>query len=248
MQKKRIIIIGASSLIAEHCARLWVEQEPVDLLLVGRDKKKMDRIAADLQIRSPKSSLLAMQADFLDPLLIEQQVHAMVAGKPLDLVLISHGFLPDQEKCQEDLSLMNTALMLNGVSPVLFAEAFAKWMQKANAGTLAVIGSVAGDRGRFSNYVYGSAKGLIEKYMQGLQHRFVGTGVKVILIKPGPTATPMTTSLKQKIKLAMVERVSLLIVQGIKKSQPIIYAPKKWRFIMWIIRGLPDVLFNKIRV
>ena len=91
-----------------------------------------------------------------------------------------------------DLGLCEEALAVNGVSPALFAEAFAGPMQQANQGTLAIIGSVAGDRGRKSNYVYGAAKGLVTRYAQGLQHRLAGTNVKVVLIKPGPTDTPMT--------------------------------------------------------
>jgi len=143
--------------------------------------------------------------------------------------------------------LVHEALAVNGISPVLFAEAFAAHMEKARTGTLALIGSVAGDRGRKSNYVYGAAKGLVTRYVQGLQHRLAGTGVKVVLIKPGPTATPMTAHLPQR-GMASVESVAGLIVKGLREGKPVIYAPPKWAIIMMVIRHLPGFVFNKLDI
>jgi short-subunit dehydrogenase len=132
---------------------------------------------------------------------------------------------------------------------VLFAEAFAQQMQKANSGTLAVIGSVAGDRGRKSNYVYGAAKGLVTRYVQGLQHRLANTNVKVVLIKPGPTDTPMTAHLKQSgVKLAAVDRVASEILRGIENGQRVVYTPKIWSLIMMVIRHLPNFVFKRMNV
>jgi len=141
------------------------------------------------------------------------------------------------------------AMRLNALSPVLFAEAFAGRMAVRQQGTIAVIGSVAGDRGRQSNYVYGAAKSLVATYLEGMQHRFAGAGVKIVLIKPGPTDTPMTAHLKDgKLKLAPVEDVAKAIVKGIESGKPVIYAPAKWRVIMLIIRHLPRFVFNKMRI
>ena len=114
---------------------------------------------------------------------------------------------------------------------------------------IAIIGSVAGDRGRKSNYVYGAAKGLVTCYVQGLQHRLADTGVRIVLIKPGPTDTPMTANLKGKgAKLAPVEGVAKQIVDGVETGKPIIYAPGKWWLIMMIIRHLPLFVFNKMNI
>ena len=170
-QHKKIVIIGATSLIAEHCARLWVKDTPVNLILVGRDVNKLELIAADLLIRSPQSNIRSQEANFTDPNSISEVVNAIFAEGSVDLVLIAHGTLPDQATCQTDLALTHQTLTINGISPVLFAEAFAGHMQQANHGTIAMIGSVAGERGRKSNYVYGSAKGMVSRYAQGLQHR-----------------------------------------------------------------------------
>jgi len=249
INKKRIVVIGATSAIAEHCARLWVKEAAVDLTLVGRDKAKTEQVAADLQVRSPQTVIRVFEADFIHPHAIRQLVDEIVAEGVVHTVLIAHGTLPDQASCQQDLAACDEALTVNGISPVLFAEAFAKHMQKANQGTLAIIGSVAGDRGRKSNYVYGAAKGLVTRYAQGLQHRLASTGVKVVLIKPGPTATPMTAHLKQQGgRLASVKDVARLIVKGTAQGKPVIYAPGKWGLIMMIIRHLPRFVFNKMDI
>lgn len=243
------MIIGATSAIAEHCARLWATGNAVDLTLVGRDKEKTERVAADLRVRSPQSIANVIEANFIDPLAIQQLVNGIVAEGPVDIVLIAHGTLPDQFVCQEDLAACHAALAVNGLSPMLWAEAFAGPMQKTNQGTLAIVGSVAGDRGRKSNYVYGAAKGLVTRYVQGLQHRLAGTGVKVVLIKPGPTDTPMTAHLKQKgVRLAKVEDVAHLVVKGINQGSSVVYVPGKWRVIMMIIRHLPNFIFNKLDI
>jgi len=202
-----------------------------------------------LSVRSPQSVIRVLEANFIDPVAIQQLVDGIVADGAVHTVLIAHGSLPDQAVCQQDLTVCREALTVNGISPVLFAEAFASHMQKVNHGTLAIIGSVAGDRGRKSNYVYGAAKGLITRYAQGLQHRLAGTGVKVVLIKPGPTDTPMTAHLKpQGGGLANVEDVAMLIVKAINQGKPIIYVPTKWALIMMIIRHLPYFIFNRVNI
>lgn len=241
---KRIVIVGATSGIAVQCARLWAKAT-IELALVGRDQLKLDQIAQDLMVRSPKSKILTKTADFEDKQEIETLVSEL-SEKPVDIVLIAHGTLPDQKQCQKDLLLCQRTLEINGVSPALFAEAFSKAMEKFNWGTLAIIGSVAGDRGRKSNYVYGAAKGLIERYAQGLQHRFANTKVNVVLIKPGPTDTPMTALMKSRgLQLASPQVVARDIVNGIDKGSRLIYTPKKWGLIMMAVKLIPSVIFNK---
>lgn len=246
---EKIVIVGATSAMAEHCARTWLAEAPKTLVLLGRDRNKTERIAQDLRVRSPQSSIVVDTTDFMDPVQIQAWVDfACKEGTP-DVVLIAHGSLPDQKACQQDLTTAREMLELNGISPVLFAEAFANHMEKAGQGKLAIIGSVAGDRGRKSNYVYGSSKGLVTRYVQGLQHRLAGAGVHVILIKPGPTDTPMTSDLKSKgMKLADVGDVARSIVKGIERGQPTVYAPMKWRLIMMVIRHLPRFVFNKMDI
>lgn len=253
-QTTRIVIVGASSAIAEHCARLWAQQDynpehQIRFVLLGRDQGKLDSIAADLTVRNPAASCQTLRPDFISTDAISQSVADIVADGIPDIVLIAHGTLPDQQACQQDLNLAADAMHINGLSPVLFAEAFACHMQAADTGTIALIGSVAGDRGRKSNYVYGAAKGLVTRYAQGLQHRLAGTNVRVVLVKPGPTDTPMTAHLKQEgAKLASVDDVAAAIVRGVQKGSPVVYAPGKWLLIMMIIRHLPRFIFNKMDI
>ena len=246
---KRIVIIGATSSIAQECAKLWLKESPKDLTLVVRDSDKAQRVLDDLQVRSPESRIEIMQTGFINPEEIEKTVSDIAKQGLIDIALIAQGSLPEQSDCQNDLALCKETLEVNGISPVLFAECLATEMEKTNQGTIAIIGSVAGDRGRKSNYVYGAAKGLVSRYSQGLQHRFAGTPIKVVLIKPGPTDTPMTASFKQKgMKMASPEEVAKTIVDGITKEKGIIYAPEKWRLIMLVIQHIPKFIFNKLDI
>jgi decaprenylphospho-beta-D-erythro-pentofuranosid-2-ulose 2-reductase len=247
--RKKIVIVGATSAIAEHCARLWVTEKPAELILVGRDRTKIDLIASDLRVRTPETSITSVETDFLDPGKIQAFADKICKKGAVDIVLIAHGSLPDQERCQNSLSECHDALEINGVSPVLFAQAFAVHMEKAGKGTLAIIGSVAGDRGRKSNYVYGAAKGLVTRYAQGLQHRLAKSGVKVVLVKPGPTDTPMTAHLKtQGARLASAESVAQCIVNAVAQGQTVLYAPAKWALIMMVIRHLPNFILSRMDI
>lgn len=245
-QKKRIAIIGATSEIAKQCAKIWSQQDGIMLTLVGRNIKRLEALASDLEVRNPKAQIDILQSGFIAPKEIEYTVKQIFCAGPINTVLIAHGMLPQQEECEQNLALCKETLEVNGISSVLFAEAFAMQMSATKHGTIAVIGSVAGDRGRKSNYVYGAAKGLVTRYVQGLQHRFAGSGVRVILIKPGPTSTPMTAMLEGKF--ANASEVALDITKGIEKKQAVIYTPRKWRLIMMIVRHLPGFIFNKINI
>ena len=246
---KRIVIVGATSAIAAHCARLWLQQEAVDLVLVGRHAPRLDHVANDLRVRSPQSAVQVIEADLLDCEAIQRVVTDIAASARIDIVLIAHGALPDQAECQINQAACHEAIAINGTSPVLWAEAFASDFERSGHGTLVLIGSVAGDRGRQSNYVYGAAKGMLARYAEGLQHRFAGTRVKVVLIKPGPTDTPMTAHLKnQGAKLASVESVARHIVSAAASGKPLVYTPRKWWLIMRIIQHLPRRVFSRLKI
>ena len=244
----RIVVIGATSAIAEHCCRLWVAREACDLVLVARDGAKAERVAEDLRVRSPASTITVMEADFLDTAAIGK-LAAETAARAIDIVLIAHGMLPEQSLCESDLVLCRDTLEVNAVSPALFAEAFAGHFAKAGRGTLALIGSVAGDRGRKANYTYGACKGLVARYTEGLEHRFAGTGVSVVLIKPGPTDTPMAAAHRASgRRLASVEQVARATVGGIDAKRPVVYAPAQWALIMFVVRHLPRFVFNRLNL
>lgn len=248
-QIKKIVVVGATSSIATHCARNWIYDQIVDMVLVGRNIEKLERLANDLRARGPNSTISVYQTNFTQASDIEKTISEISTSGDVDIALIAHGSLSNQYQCENDLSLCQQELELNGISPVLFAESFVKRMLNANHGTIALIGSVAGDRGRKSNYVYGAAKGLVARYMQGLQHRLAKTNVKAVLIKPGPTDTPMTAALKnQGGSLAPVEDVAAGIVSAIEKGSTVAYLPGKWWLIMMIIRHLPAFIFSKLNI
>ena len=245
---KNILIIGATSAIAEATARLWAIQGN-RLYLLGRNAERLQSISQDLRLRSPNSAIEWQQSNFLDPFAIQKTIDGIAAQGAIDIALIAHGALPDQPSCQNDLQLCRDALEVNGVSPVLFAEAIVAHMVSKNRGSLAIIGSVAGDRGRKSNYVYGASKGLITRYAQGLQHRLSATAVKVVLIKLGPTDTPMTAHLKTSgVRMASVDRVSKGVIEAIERKKAVVYLPLKWWLIMMVIKHLPRYVINKLDI
>ena len=244
----RIVVIGATSTIAEHCCRLWVAREACDLVLVARDAAKAGRVAEDLRVRSPASTISVIETDFLDATAIGR-LASETAARPIDIVLIAHGVLPEQSLCESDLQVCRDTLEVNALSPALFAEAFAGQFAKAGRGTIAIIGSVAGDRGRKANYTYGACKGLVARYAEGLEHRFAGTGIRVVLIKPGPTDTPMAAAQRAKgRRLASVEEVARAMVRGIDAKRPVVYAPAQWALIMFVVRHLPRFIFNRLNL
>jgi len=242
----KIVVIGATSGIAEHCCRLWLAAEPAELVLVARDKAKLDKIAADLKVRNPASTITTVLGDFLDRAFIQSVVDNAVAAGPVDVALIAHGWMPENQ-VGLDLATCEQILDINAVSPVLFAEAFAAHFAKAGRGTIAIIGSVAGDVTRRANYLYGASKALLTRYAQGLDHRLIGSGVQVVLIKPGPTDTPMTAPLKARgQRMAPVEDVARATVEGIRRGKPVVYTPTIWQLIMLIVRHIPRPIFNRL--
>jgi len=242
----KIVVIGATSGIAEHCCRIWAAEDGADFVLMARDTVKLEKIAADLEVRGARSISLA-EPEFFDPAAIKAFAGATVAAGPVDVVLIAHGWLSDQQGCQDDLAVCRETLEVNAVSPVLFAEAFAAHFARANRGTIAIIGSVAGDRGRKANYTYGASKGLLGRYAEGMQHRFAGSGVKIVLIKPGPTDTPMAAGHKARGgKLASVVQVARETVNGIRRGRPMVYTPPIWWPIMLVARHIPRFVFNRL--
>lgn len=248
-RKTRIVVIGATSAIAEHCCRIWVERRPVALTLVARNSGHAERIAADLRARGRDAEVAVETLDFLSTEAIADGVARWTAAGPVDMALIAHGVLSPQQPCQDDIRETRRSIEVNGVSPVLFAEAFAGQMARAGRGTIGLVGSVAGDRGRRINYVYGASKALLDRYAQGMQHRFAGTGVKIVLLKPGPTDTPMAAAFKaQGRRLASVESVARGTVEAMDRGQAVAYLPRRWRLIMFVVRSLPDFIFNRLNI
>lgn len=242
---RKVIIFGATSAIAKAVARLMAEQGD-HLCLVGRDHLHLETIENDLRVRGA-ASVCVVQGD-----LNQSQKHGEILEQAkqrmngLDTVLVAHGALPDQELCQQSYQQTLEALNTNGLSYISILTEAANRLALQGYGCIAVITSVAGDRGRKSNYVYGAAKALVSTYLEGLRHRFHGTDIQVLTIKPGFVDTPMTAEFDKGMLWASAEQVGAGILKAIEQGKEVVYLPGFWRWIMLIIIHLPRALFKRI--
>ena len=242
---RKILIIGATSAIAEASARILAQRGDA-LYLVARNQARLAAIAADLCVRgSPRVGSEALDANDLgahESMLARAEV--FLGG--YDTVLIAHGTLSDQKACEGSVDLALHEINTNGVSVVALLTRIANRLAQRRAGTIAVISSVAGDRGRGSNYVYGSAKALVTAFLSGLRQRLSKCGVSVLTIKPGFVDTPMTAAFAKGPLWARPERVAQGIVRALDARGGTVYLPGFWRPIMLIIRAIPESLFLRL--
>lgn len=242
-----VAVLGATSGMAHAALRLWAARG-ADLVLVARDADKLTRVADDLTARGA-GSVVQQVTDLGTAEAITAAVDAVFARGPVDVLLVAFGTMPSQEEADADPRTAATLLQVNGTLPVLAAHLVTLRLLEAGRGALAVIGSVAGDRGRQSNYLYGSAKAMVATGVAGLQHRVAGTPVSVTLVKPGPTETPMTDHLRGgSLQLAKVETVAGDIVKAVDNKTPVVYTPRKWALIMTVIRLLPRRVFERTKL
>jgi decaprenylphospho-beta-D-erythro-pentofuranosid-2-ulose 2-reductase len=239
----RIVVISATSAIALACIAEWSKTGAHEFLLVGRSIERLKVTEANLSLRFSESRFSSLAIDLNSPEAATSLAESL-SRKPVDLALVAQGSLTEQTKVSADLGYLRQQLELNVVSAALFTEGLAGLFERQGFGTLGVIGSVAGDRGRAYNYSYGSAKAFLENYVQGLQQRFAKSSVRVTLIKPGPTATPMTAN--HRGKMASPAEVSKVIVSGLASGKRVVYAPRRWRLIMAVVRSIPFFIFKRL--
>lgn len=232
-----VVIVGATSGIAQEVAKLYA-RSGASLFLVARDAAKLAAVAADLKVRG------AYDVDTFVADLADRAHDAEIAAfmTSPDVVLIAHGTLPDQRAIDADAGAQVEAFELNATSVIAFAAQFANVLERNRKGTLAIVGSVAGDRGRRSNYVYGAAKAAIHAYCEGLRGRLAEAGVRVVLIKPGWVDTPMTSAIKKNPLFASAASVAHGIQRAIASGRGTVYLPGYWRWISLIVRMLPAKL------
>jgi short-subunit dehydrogenase len=247
-QTPRIGIFGATSDIAVAFARRQAERG-ARLVLVGRDQPMLEAAADDLRVRGA-GDVVVQTADFGDlAALPAVATAAWSACDGLDVALIAYGVLPDQARAEHDAAEAARSHLVNFVSPCLLAGELANRFEARRCGTIAVITSVAGDRGRRSNAIYGAAKGGLQIYLSGLRHRLFAAGVAVLDVRPGFVATKMTAHLPQGGPLwSAPARVAADIERAIARRRAVLYTPWFWRFIMAIIRGLPRAVFHRTRL
>ena len=241
----RIVIVGATSSIAEHTARLW-GNDATEFILIARNSQKLASVAADLAIRT-SATCEQIVMDFTNPKEITAII-TRVFKKPVDITLLAHGLLTRQPEVK-NIAEIRDSVMINAASHAMFAEEIAPHLEKQGFGRLGIIGSIAGERGRAELYTYGASKAFLEKTVEGLNNRFNGTKVRASIIKPGPVATPMIKADTAASKFtAKPETVARLIARGMKKGKARIYTPRAWRLMAFVIRNLPDFVFNRVKI
>jgi len=244
---RRVLVVGATSAIAAETARVYAAYG-ARLFLTGRDPQRLDAVASDLRVRGAQSVETAV-LDVTDRQRCNTVMDAAwTAFDGLDVALLAHGVLPDQSRCQASVEASIEALEVNFVSAVALLTPLANRFESAGSGCIAVIGSVAGDRGRQSNYVYGAAKGGLDRFLEGLRNRLFHAGVAVVTLKPGFVDTPMTAGLKQGPLFVSAERAGRAIHRAIERRRHIAYVPWFWHPIMIIIRALPEAVFKRLRL
>ncbi len=242
-----VLILGGTSAIAGAYARLCA-QEGLRVVLVGRNKERLEKATADLEVRGAASAAFYL-CDLANTNRIALSWEGIVKthGAPSE-VLLAYGVLGDLERVKSDADALRESLVTNFVSAAIWLECAAKTLLDAGTGRIVVIGSVAGDRGRQSNYPYGAAKGGLELYAQGLSHRFALAGGRVTmhLIKPGFVDTPMTDGMAKNGPLwASPDQVAGAMRRAVKAGRPVAYVPRFWQAVMMIIRALPRFILHK---
>ena len=245
---QRVLAFGATSAIAQATLRELVARG-ASVFCVGRDPARLAALLDDLRVRAgPKRVIAGEGADLLEsgrhPALFAA---ARACLGDLDAVLIAHGQLPDQARCESSADQAIAAIAVNATSVVSLLTIAANELEPRGHGVIAAISSVAGDRGRRRNYVYGSTKSMVSTFLQGLRLRLEPKGVRVLTIKPGFVRTPMTAHLDRKGLLwADPAPVGKAIARAMERGSGIVYVPAFWYWIMLIVRHLPHRLFRRL--
>lgn len=245
--KKRILILGATSAIAVEVARQYA-LAGYDLVFSGRDLSSLERLAADFQIRYQiQASCFSFHAE-------DWEEHARFLDKVLektgglDGVLLAFGSLGEHALALKDFSEAKKMIDCNFVGACSICHHLANYFVERGRGFIAAISSVAGDRGRQSNYVYGAAKGGFSIFLQGLRNRLHPLGVDVITIKPGFIDTAMTYGLEKVPFVSSPESIAPQIYRAIQKGKDVVYAPPFWRYVMGIIKLIPERIFKRLKL
>ena len=243
----KILVLGATSGIAEATCRIWAAQG-ASLFLVARNSEKLAAVAADLRVRGAGYVDTAV-ADLDDteqhPALLAHAINSLTG---MDIAYLTYGILGDQAQAEQDFDTAAQILHSNFVAPVSLLTWLANFCVQRHSGTLAVISSVAGDRGRKSNYLYGSSKAGLSAFLGGLRNRVDREGVTVLTIKPGPTKTAMTAAMPGSDKFADPDQVAKSIAAAIAAKKDQLYVPFIWQPIMCIIRNIPERIFKKLNL
>jgi len=244
---KNIIIIGATSAISQAVAKQLLSED-VCFHLVARDKDKLDIVENDLRARGCGNAI-CYKLDFNDFVAHKNLVETISKSVDnIDTLFICFGIMHTQIDCEENVAKAIEQVNSNYTSTVSLLVLFSQVMSNQVSGTIAVVSSVAGDRGRKSNYIYGSAKAGLTTFLEGLRYKLYAQGINVLTIKPGFVDSPMTAGIEKGALWATTEQVATHIIKGIEKKKSIIYVPPFWFYIMFIIKMIPAFIFRKLNI
>ena len=242
------LVLGASSAIARAFARVAAE-DGADVILAGRDSDDLDKTAADVAIRTGRrAGVLDFDAlDFQSHAALLQRARAEAGAGTLNIFL-AFGTMPSQAEIDGDAALAFRTIESNFIGAVSVLQAAAPVLEAQRAGAVVALSSVAGDRGRVKNYVYGSAKAGLTAYLQGLRARLFRAGVTVTTVKPGFVDTAMTFGLPGMFLVASPDAVARACLAAAKRGREEIYVPFFWWGIMTIIRNIPERIFKRLSI
>ncbi len=243
----RVLIVGANSAIAQALARRYAARG-ARLLLLGRRAQALDADAADLRVRGA-TEVACLHFDASEPASHpELLARAWQQWQGLDIAVVAHGVLPDQAAAQASAAVALASFDTNAASVISVLTELANHFEAQGSGVIGVISSPAGDRGRASNYVYGAAKAAVSTFCDGLRHRLVRSGVRVVTVLPGFVDTPMTAGLAKGPLWAQPQRVAADIERALDRRNGRLYTPWFWRWIMLIVRNLPQAIFLRSKL
>lgn len=244
----KVALLGASKGMGRALARCMAERGDA-LVLLGRDRAELERSAADLRIRGAAGEVGIAECDLLRPETFAPALdHAVAVLGGLDAVVVSAALFAEQEMLERDAAVRERLLTVNFTNTIQFCELARERLLASGGGRrLCVFSSVAGDRARKPVLLYGAAKAGLSYYLTGLDHRFAGAGLKVILVKPGFVKTGMVAGLPVPPFAGEPDAVARVVLRAIDRGTPVVYAPPIWRWIMLVIRLLPRAVMRRIR-
>jgi decaprenylphospho-beta-D-erythro-pentofuranosid-2-ulose 2-reductase len=244
---QRILVFGATSAICHALLKLYATDD-CSLFLVARNAGKLAAIGDDLSVRGGTIAGTSSY-DFNSHAKHEEvMAEAKSCLGTIDLVIVAHGSLPNQSECETSSAALKACMDDNFTSAAVIIQCSAQTLAQQGRGTLAVLSSVAGDRGRKSNYVYGAAKSGIDTLLQGLRGRFSGTAVNIVNIKPGMVVSPMTADMEHGALWSTPEAIAPKIYRAIAGGKAVCYVPAYWWPIMLIIRALPTGILARLGI
>lgn len=244
--KKHIVVFGATSAIATAVLEEYLKED-VHLYLIARNQEKLHTLLTDWQIRYPQATLSSQLTDLSDTKQHAELIQNIITSMPrIDIAFLCHGSLSNQSQCEQSYDKTYQELTINLLSMISLLTHLANHMQQQRQGTIAVLSSVAGDRGRQKNYVYGTAKAALTTFLQGLRNRLFKHGVHVITIKPGFIESPMTIHHRKNKLFCQPRDVAKHIKHGIDTKKNVLYTPRFWAGIMLIFKLIPENIFKRM--